>query len=61
MMDGQKIGLAEAAARLRLPYQAAHRLVLVGILRGTKDGSRWLVERSSLEEYERSLQKTAGQ
>jgi hypothetical protein len=39
----QVIGLAEAAQRLGLPYQDAHRLVLTGDLHGEKRGSRWYV------------------
>ena len=38
------IGLAEAAAHLRMPYQNAHRLVLTGQLIGEKRGSRWYVK-----------------
>jgi hypothetical protein len=59
-MDSQRtIGLAEAAARLRLPYQSAHRLVLVGALEGMKAGGRWIVSLQSLEQYERDLQEIA--
>ena len=42
-MEEMMIGLAEAAAQLRLPYQNAHRLVLTGQLTGEKRGSRWYV------------------
>jgi len=37
------IGLAEAAHRLGIAYQDAHRLLLTGRLRGEKRGSRWYV------------------
>ncbi len=37
------IGLAEAAQRLCLPYQDAHRLLLTGKLRGEKRKGRWYV------------------
>ena len=38
-----KMGLAEAAHTLRLPYQDTHRLVLTGQLKGWKRGGRWFV------------------
>lgn len=38
------LGLAEAAQQLRIPYQQAHRLVLVGILPGEKRHGRWYVD-----------------
>jgi hypothetical protein len=41
-----EIGLAEAAQLLRLPYQSAHRLVLVGVLAGVKRSGRWFVRRA---------------
>lgn len=37
------IGLAEAAVRLQVPYQTAHRLLLLGELRGEKRHGRWFV------------------
>lgn len=45
------IGLAEAAAALRLPYQRAHREVLVGKLDGRKEGGRWMVSVASINKY----------
>ena len=42
-MAEQEIGLAEAAARLRIPYQDAHRMLLTGKLPGAKRGGRWYV------------------
>ncbi len=42
-MGKDVIGLAEAAARLKIPYQDAHRLLLTGKLRGEKRGGRWFV------------------
>lgn len=50
--DDSSIGLAEAALRLCIPYQNAHRLLLTGRLRGRKQGGRWLVTEESLEEAE---------
>lgn len=47
------IGLAEAAQRLALPYQDAHRLLLTQKLRGEKRGGRWLVHREDVERLER--------
>jgi len=40
---GRKIGLAEAAQKLGLPYQNCHRLLLTGQLRGEKREGRWYV------------------
>lgn len=48
------IGLAEAAQRLALPYQDAHRLVLTQKLRGEKRGGRWWVYNADVEKLERS-------
>ncbi len=47
-MDERKdeIGLAEAAQLLRLPYQSAHRLVLMGELAAVKRSGRWFVRRA---------------
>ena len=41
--ETEMIGLAEAAQRLSLPYQDAHRLLLTGKLRGEKRKGRWYV------------------
>lgn len=43
MATGELIGLAEAAQRLRMPYQDCHRLLLTGLLRGEKRGGRWFI------------------
>lgn len=37
------IGLTEAAMMLRIPYQDAHRLLMLGVLQGTKVRGRWMV------------------
>lgn len=49
----QNIGLAVAAQMLRIPYQSAHRLVLVGELLGWKVGGRWIVSLASLYKFVR--------
>ena len=51
MSDDQNtmLGLAECAFKLRIPYQDAHRLLLVGELVGEKRGKRWVVSSESLE------------
>jgi len=43
------IGLAEAAHKLAVPYQDAHRLLLTGKLRGEKRGGRWFVVAADVE------------
>lgn len=43
------MGLAEAAHRLRVPYQNCHRLLLTGVLRGVKRDGRWYVYASDVE------------
>lgn len=48
-MGEKVIGLAEAAALLRIPYQDAHRLVLTGRLDGRKQGGRWYVPVADVE------------
>jgi len=48
------IGLAEAAQRLKLPYQDAHRLLLTGALRGEKRKGRWFVRRDDVDRLVRS-------
>ena len=42
------IPLADAAQLLRLPYQNAHRLVLIGTLAGEKLGGRWFVQKTDV-------------
>lgn len=50
MTKGEEmVGLAEAAVALRIPYQAAHRLLMLGELRGVKRGNRWLVREADVE------------
>jgi hypothetical protein len=51
MMDreDEMIGLAMAAAKLKIPYQDAHRLLLVGRLTGEKRGGRWFVRVADVE------------
>jgi hypothetical protein len=46
--EDRRLGLAEAAHILRIPYQQAHRLLLLGALDGAKEGSRWYVARASV-------------
>lgn len=48
-MEELMIGLAEAAAKLSVPYQDAHRLLLTGKLAGEKRGSRWFVRLADVE------------
>ena len=57
-----KTGLAEAAVRLKVPYQDAHRLLLTGKLKGEKHGGRWIVTVESLERLlsERDVQVITG-
>lgn len=43
------MGLAEAAALMKVPYQDAHRLLLTGRLSGRKEGGRWVVAREQVE------------
>jgi hypothetical protein len=47
------MGLVEAAQFLRLPYQQAHRLILVGKLRGQRRGSRWFVRSADVRRLAR--------
>ena len=54
MKERDTIGLAEAAQKLGLPYQSAHRLLLTGELQGEKRGSRWVVSLPSLTQYQRN-------
>lgn len=48
----QMIGLGEAAARLHIPYQDAHRLLLTGKLTGQKRKGRWFVDIESVKRME---------
>ena len=50
------IGLAECAQRLGVPYQEAHRQLLIGRLNGAKRGGRWFITRESLDRYHRERQ-----
>ena len=45
----EMIGLAEAAARLHVPYQDAHRLLMTGKLQGQKVRGRWMVRVETVE------------
>ena len=49
MREVLTIGLAEAAQRLRLPYQNCHRLLLTGTLNGEKRDGRWYVHTADVE------------
>ncbi len=49
MERDEMIGLAMAAARLKIPYQDAHRLLLTGRLTGEKRGGRWYVRVADVE------------
>lgn len=60
MNKDHDLGLAEAAARLRIPYQDAHRLVLTGTLPGEKRGGRWYVRLSDVDELARQRSVGAG-
>ncbi len=53
------IGLAECAQLLAVPYQDAHRLLLMGRLSGVKRGGRWVVTRESLDRLLRERRVTA--
>lgn len=48
MVEGM-VDLVEAASRLRIAYQAAHRLVLTGELKGQRRNGRWYVDAAHLE------------
>jgi predicted site-specific integrase-resolvase len=43
------VRLTEAAARLRVTYQTAHRYVLTGVLRGELHNGRWRVDAEDLD------------
>lgn len=55
--DRDEIGLAEAAQLLGMPYQSAHRLVLVGALAAVKRSGRWFVRRADAARL--SIESTA--
>ena len=46
------IDLVTAAMRLGISYSAAHRLLILGRIRGWKHGSRWVVDGHSLEDMQ---------
>ena len=48
------LGLAEAAHALGIPYQQAHRLLLIGALSGTKNGDRWEIKTASVRRLAKS-------
>ena len=52
-MTKSHISLPETASRLGLSWPQAWRLVLTGVLIGTKVAGRWLVHESSVVAYER--------
>ncbi len=52
------IGLAQCAVELKIPYQDAHRLLLVGRLSGVKRGGRWACSRESLDRLIREREGT---
>lgn len=60
MAEKTMIGLAEAALRLRRPYQDAHRLLLTGVLVGEKRGGRWYVTEVSVERCREAGAETRG-
>ena len=45
----KKIGLSEAAHRLGVSYNHAHRLALIGDLDAEHTGDRWYVTRESVD------------
>jgi hypothetical protein len=49
MRSVRELDLPLAAARLRIPWHAAHRLVLTGKLRGERRDGRWFVDAVDLE------------
>lgn len=59
-MNGARIGLAEAAQRLAVPYQTAHRLLLIGALRGNKVAGRWYVGLRDVERLVSAQRATKG-
>lgn len=59
-MEAREIGLAEAAQLLGIPYQDAHRLLLIGRLRGQKRGGRWWVAAESVHEVVRERGQQVG-
>ena len=56
-VEDSVIGLPEAAQRLGIPYQTAHRLVLVGQLPAQKLAGRWFVSRAAVEKLARQTGK----
>ena len=51
-MNVSQMDLVEAAARLRVPWHTAHRLVLTGQLMGERRNGRWYVDTADLERLE---------
>lgn len=49
MSEREELDLVEAAARLRVAYHTAHRLVLTGKLKGWRLDGRWFVDACDLE------------
>lgn len=59
MPSRTEMGLAEAAARLRIPYQDAHRLLLTGRIIGRKRGGRWFVSVAAVDNLAREAEHEA--
>jgi len=59
--EDEMIGLAMAAAKLKIPYQDAHRLLLVGRLTGEKRGGRWFVSVASVTHVLHEREATGSQ
>ena len=53
------IALADAAAQLRMSYNRAYRLVLIGRIIGRKNAGRWFVDVGSLEKFTRQSRRTS--
>jgi excisionase family DNA binding protein len=49
MPNRRTIRLTDAAMRLRVPYQTAHRMLLLGEIEGKRDGRTWAVYADSVE------------
>ncbi len=59
-MDKREVDLVEAAARLRVPWHTAHRLVLTGRLEGERRNGRWRVVVASILKYELQMKGSRG-
>jgi hypothetical protein len=56
-MTQQRIDLVSAAARLRISWHTAYRLVLTGVLDGERLGGRWYVDPRSVERFRKISNK----